>query len=394
MGTLVALIPRSAAAGPWNIEPKVGITGEYTSNPLLRAGQEDVAEEHVAALVDFPLRYDTDSVELTLQPSGRVSNSAGYSSLASNYAHFTGAAQFSNELGATVLRASAARDSSLYYSGTEVSGIGVRRDTASGGADWSRAVNERSQFQLDAGWTQVRYDQPPSLQGFLTDYRYYSASPAISRAMDERDSLNLLGSVGLYQSLDGITETKPANLQLGWTRALTEIWKLNASVGYSRSTNSEKTLFFGTLSSTQSGAVYSVVLTRQSERVGVSASASRSLTPTGFAFLSTQDNAHVDIGYTLSERWDFGLSGIYQKAVSPVQSLELGLRSGRETTVRYLSGSINADWHWTEQWVVTLSATRITDQYATAVIGPNPLISAGSTVLSVQFTRRFPRTEL
>lgn len=392
MGMLTALVTRTAAAGPWNIEPKVGVTGEYTTNPQLRA--VDVkAEEHVALLLDVPLRYDADAVEFSVRPSGRVSNSAGYSSLASNYLHLDSAAQFSNELGATVLHAGAARDSSLYYSGTAVSGVGVRRDTISGGADWSRAFTERSQIQVDASWTQVRYGQPSHLSGFLTNYRYFSAGPTISTSLDERDSVNLSGSAGRYQSLDGITESRPQNLQLGWTRDLSEIWRLDVSGGYSRSTNSQNT-FFGTLSYNQSGAIYSATLTRRGERIGVTALASRQLTPVGFAFLSRQDNVHLDISYTPSERWDFTLSGLYQKAVSPVQSLQTPMLGNRESTVRYVSGELTANWHWTEQWVISVRAARITDQYAIANVGPNPPVAVASTVLSVDFTRRFLRTEL
>src|SRR5580700_5360382 len=127
---LVALVSRSVSAGPWNIEPRIGVSADYSTNPQLRAF--DISSEaHVAGLVDLPLRYDGDAVEFTVRPYGRVSDSPGYGSLASNYVHLDSIAQFNGELGTTTVQAALARDSTLRYLGPLVNGVGVRRDTVS-----------------------------------------------------------------------------------------------------------------------------------------------------------------------------------------------------------------------------------------------------------------------
>jgi len=41
----------------------------------------------VAGLLDLTLSYDADGIEIVIRPNGRLSNSRGYSSLASNFAH-------------------------------------------------------------------------------------------------------------------------------------------------------------------------------------------------------------------------------------------------------------------------------------------------------------------
>ncbi len=112
MATLVAFLTRPATAEPWSIEPLVGVSGEYDSNPLLREFDFN-AEEHIAALVDLPVRYDADGFEYVFRPSGRFSNSAGYSSLASNYLHADSDVQFSGDRDTATLQAGMARDSSL-----------------------------------------------------------------------------------------------------------------------------------------------------------------------------------------------------------------------------------------------------------------------------------------
>ena len=94
-------------------------------------------------------------------------------------------------------------------------------------------------------------------------------------------------------------------MQLGFLKQLTEIWSLTASAGYSRANNEfhteEETIeIIGgepalvlipiSIKSTQTGSVYLVTLNRQSQLLTLSATASRLLTPTGFAFLSRQEN--------------------------------------------------------------------------------------------------------
>jgi hypothetical protein len=392
MGSGTVLLTPSAGAGPWSIEPRLGVASEYISNPLLQ-GTGAQAEENVAATVDLPLRYDTDSMEFQVRPNGRVTNRQGYSSLASNYEHLDAAAQVNSDLGAATLQGELARDSSLYYVGGLVNRIGVPRDSANTSVDWTHALTERQQVQLDASWTRVRYVEPISFNA-LVDYRYLSAGPTYSVAVTERNTLKILGSYGLYDSLNGITQSRSENLQMAFVRQLTEIWALTTSAGYSRSVNSQKvyeTFFFGTVflgeaKSNQNGAVYAATLTRQGELFNLSVGASRALQPTGFAFLSRQDSYNLNATYIRNERWDFGAKVTWLRAVNP-QEIAGAAVNGTQLTTRYLSAQLMANWHWTPQWTISLSAARITQQY-----GP-PTISAGSTNISLNFARQFLRTQ-
>jgi hypothetical protein len=400
MGMLTTLLVRTAGAGPWNIEPLVGVSTDFETNPLLHQfGSE--SEEHIAALLDFPLHYDGDATEFSVRPYGRLSNSQGYSSLASNYAHLDSTAQFTNELGSTTLQANVARDSSLYYVGALVSGIGVARNTESTAGDWNRLLTERSQLQFDVSWVKVHYDEPSvsAEQAYnLVDYRYLSGGPTFSYSVNEIDTFKLLANVGRYQSLDGITESKSDSLQAGFVHPLSEIWTLAINAGYSQSTNTEKVLdqllyyFYGvvsyeTFSSKQNGTVYTATVTRQGERVNLTGSISRALQPTGFAFLSRQDSINLAGTYTRSERWDFALGASWQRAISPQESAGVAQLNGNEFAVRYLNAQFTANWHLTPQWVATLRATRITQEY-----GP-PSVSGASSGLDIDITRHFLRTE-
>jgi hypothetical protein len=390
MGLLAASVAHPQEAGPWSIEPRLGVETDYASNPLLH--ETDVhAEEHIAATIDLPLRYDTNEWEFLLRPNGRITNSQGYATLASNYEHLDGAAQYNDELNSVALQGEAARDSSLYYIGGLLNRIGVPRDTGTTSADWTHMMTALTKFQLDASWMRVRYDEPAGVNA-LIDYRYWSAGPTFSVAMSERDTLKLLGSYGSYNSLNGLTESKSENLQLGFVRQLTEIWTLSTGAGYSRSVNSQKIYLFGfyflgTETSKQTGAVYSASLTRQGEKFSFSGGVSRALQPTGLAYLSTQDGVNVNGTYTHSEHWDFALSAAWLKALNPQVSAGLAQLNSRELTMHYLNTQLVANWHWTPQWIVSMAVTRLTQQY-----GP-PTVSAGSTGVSLSLVRQFLRTQ-
>jgi hypothetical protein len=389
---VIAASSRIAQAGPWSIEPRLGLSTDYETNPLLlqTGGQ---SEEHVAAVIDLPLRYDADELEFLLRPSGRLTNSQGYSSLASNYEHLDTAVQYTDELDSASLQGEVARDSSLYFIGGLINKLGVPRDTVQTSGDWSRSITELSELQLDASWQRVRYIEPADFNELL-NYRYWSAGPTWSVQVSERNTLKLLGSYGSYQALDEATSSTSDSIQLGFSRQMSEIWLLSTSAGYSRSINTQHTYFdyFGYLlplteKSNQDGTVYVAALTRQGERFNLNLAASRALQPTGFAFLSRQDSYNINATYTQSERWDFSASAAFLKALNPQVNAGQAQLNTREVTNRYLNTQVTANWHWTSQWTISLTATRITQQY-----GP-PTVSAASSGIAVTFIRRFLRTQ-
>jgi hypothetical protein len=388
MSGMLSIIAGSASAEPWSIEPRLGVSANYDTNPAL-IELNPSSEEHIAALVSLPLRYDGDGIVLSLSPSARISDSHGYSSLASNYAHVDGSAQFTSDVGSTTVHGELARDSSLYHVGGLVNGLGVRRDSASTGADWTRSLTERSSLQLDLDWTRVSYGQNPDL---LTDYKYLSAGPMFTYALTERDTVKVLSNLGRYQSLNGITESTSANLQLGFTRQLNELWTLSTTAGYSRSTNTEKffagPFFLGSLSSSLNGAVYAATLTHQNEHLNFSGGVSRSLQPLGFAYLSQQDTVNLAATYVRSERWDFLLTSIWNKALRPVPLSSQATLGAAGTEVRYAYVQLTAEWHWTPLWIISMHATRITQQSAP------PPYSAASSGVSVDIVRQFLRADL
>jgi hypothetical protein len=389
---MIAASSRTAQAGPWSIEPRLGLATDYETNPLLlqTGGQ---SEEHVAAIIDLPLRYDTDEVEFLLRPNGRLTNSQGYASLASNYEHLDTAIQYTDELDTASLQGEVARDSSLYFIGGLNNRVGVPRDNALTSGDWTHSLTERGQIEFDASWQRVRY-VAPALLNELVDYRYYSGGPSWVYTLSERNTLKLIGNYGYYQALNGTTQSTSENAQVAFVRQLTEVFTLSTSAGYSKSANTQHAVYdyFGfsipvTQKSNQDGTVYAASVSRHGEQLNFSAGVSRALQPTGLAFLSRQDSYTLTASYVHSERWDFQLSASYVRALNPQVIAGEAQFNATEQAEHYLNTQLTANWHWTPQWTVSMTATRISEQF-----GP-PTVSAASTGVSLTLFRQFLRTQ-
>jgi hypothetical protein len=367
-------------AGPWSAQPLIGVAAEYASNPELTASGGR-PETHAALFLDLPVNYDVDTLHFSVIPRVRYGGASGYSSVTSNYYHLDASAQYTDDFGSLTCTGSQYRDSSLLYAGELSNGIGVRRDTTAADANWLRAMSERMQFQFDVNTARTLYAQTTASTS-LVDYRYSSLSPALAYAVNERDTLRLIGSVGRYKSLDGFTNSNSDNLQLGFDHQLNELWKLTATAGYSKSTN-QYHYFFGTFSSTQTGGVYSANLTRQSDVLTVTASATRALMPTGYAFLSRQDSVIALANYNYSERWTFGASTTWQNEADPIVT-------GGTSRRRFYNGDVSASWRWTEQWTLTLHLSKIGQQYIQQL--GQPPVNPTSNDVRLQISRQFYRS--
>ncbi len=369
-----------AFAGPWSTQPLVGVAAEYASNPVLIA-VDPKSETHAALYLDLPVNYDLDTVHYAVTPRVRYSDATGYSSVTSNYWHLDASAKFEGERDTTTLIGALYQDSSLLYAGEVSNGIGVRRDTASVDLNWQHALSERAQFQLDGNEVRTRYSQSTQ-SGSLVDYKDAGVSPAVSYVVSELSTVRLLGGVSRYKSLDGFTDSNSGNLQLGLDHHIDELWTVSATAGYSKSTN-QYHFPLVTIDGSQKGVVYSVNLTRQSEALTATASASRSLTPTGVAFLTRQDTVKGLFNYSYTDRLSFAAGATWANIAQP-------LLAGGSSTRRFYNGDVSANWHWTEQWVVSLHVNKIGQQFS-AQPGQRS-VSPTSNGISLEISRQFYRT--
>jgi hypothetical protein len=367
-----------AKAGVWVTEPVLGLAAEYSTNPgLLYAAHS--SETHGAVLIDTPTTYHADSVSLSVQPSFRISDSSGYSSLASDYAHLTARGEIDSERNSVTVTGQIARDSSLYFNYGLNGSAGVRRDTSLTDVAWVRALTERLNFNFEVNSSRVLYGKSGGFTT-LTDYRYTNAAPSLAWRTSERTTLTLAGAAGLYASADLRTKSVNSNLELGFTRQITELWAFSANAGYSRETNTIGQYFgpylLGTFRATNTGTVFAANVTRQGRVLAVTATASRSLVPSGFSFLSLQNSYQLSFNYPRTERWTFDGHVRWLKSQEP-QIV------GPTADQSYLDLGLSAAWLFTEKWTLTLRASRLTAKYSP------PTINVGASGFTIQLSRRF-----
>jgi hypothetical protein len=390
LGAAVLGASLPAKAGVWGAQPNIGVAADYNSNPAL-LDLPSTAEKHGAFTLDAPTSYVGDAFKFSVLPSFRLSSSQGYSSIDSDYEHLTTSAEFDAERDVLTGSAGVARDSSLYHDYLLNGATGVRRDSVNGDLNWDHKLSERLDWDTDLNWSRVRYDEPQVAgAAVLTNYKYASVTPSLSWAQSELDKLTVTAVGGRYDSLDGKTESKSLNLQLGFTRQLTEIWSLTASGGYSRAQNraegavcDPQLLPFGlcfpipaTINSNQNGAIFAVNLARQTSLWYLDAIASRQLLPSGFAFLSRQDSYELKGSYTASARWTFSGDVHRIQYAQPIAG-------GGTSELKVTAESLSAAWLWSEHWTLTLSATHVLESYGVPRIRPSN--SGVTLMLSRQF---------
>ncbi|HMK86468.1 MAG TPA: hypothetical protein VK437_10970 [Steroidobacteraceae bacterium] len=380
----------SGMAGVWITTPDVGLAGEFSTNPGLLYVPH-TSETDGAILLDAPTAYHEDNESFTIQPSLRIADESGYSSLTSDYGHLTGVGEIDDELGSLIMTAQIARDSSLYYNYSLNGSQGVRRDTTSADIAWNRSLTERWSFNWDINSSRVIYGQATSFTT-LTDYHYSSATPGLSWNADERTVVKVLSSVGIYDSTNRETKSLNANAQLGVVRQLTESWTLTAAAGYSRENNlisgyEYVPVFVGPfligfrkvfvqLKSSENGTIFTANLTRKGELLSISAAATRSVVPTGFAFLATQTTYAVNFDYPRTERWTFDGS-VQRTTLKEPQEFSATINDS------YTSESLSAAWLMTEKWSLKLQVTHVNAHYSP------PFVNVASSGVSLQLTRQF-----
>ncbi len=276
------------------------------------------------------------------------------------------------------LTSQVAQDSSLYYQGGFNGSTGVKRDTLLGDLNWQHSFTERSNFGFEATSSRVNYGHSSNLLS-LVDYRYTSVTPSLSWNSSERTTLSVLGGGGFYNSTDGTTKSVNSNLQFGVARQVTELWAVNAKAGLSRETDTFYEYYgpylLDTFRSTTNGTVFTGTITRQGSRLNLNASASRSLVPSGYAFLSKQSAYTLGFQYLWTERWT--IIGHAQR-VSAVEEQAFGAPIDQT----FWNFGLSAAWMFTEKWTLSLTATKVSIRYSST-------FDAASTGLNLQLSRRF-----
>jgi hypothetical protein len=374
----------TSTAGVWILTPRIGIVGEYSTNPALLYAGRNSGVTGGALQIDAPISFQGDAIKLSVLPSIRQSNASGYSAVTSDYGHLKLAGQYSTPTSTLSASGAVTRDSSLAYNNLSSGTAGVRRDALSAELNWDQHLTERVEYQLDANTQRVNFGHSPGVSPLqLIDYEYSNAAPGLTWNSSPRNKVALTASISRYNSIDShdvfggryATESRSINLQLGFVRQLAELWTFSALGGYSRALNevdsNQYHLFFIPPNlilqivpvrnvSSQDGSIYAAQLNHKGTLLELSAVASRQLEPTGFAYLSRQDTYEINAAYTLSERWSFSVDArlVRHQNSTASQNAPNNFQDA-DVYTRYVTAAAN--WHWTERWIFSLAVSRVSE---------------------------------
>jgi hypothetical protein len=368
-----------AVAGTWGAEPTVALSADYGSNPRLLLTAVRAAEA-AAITVNLPATYQGDSETIDLRPSFRAAATHGDSGLISDFQNFDGALSRTGERYVLQAAASWHRDSTLNnpLENTSLLGASLRRREQSAQVSWKILLSERNQMSVSASWDQVKYT--PSYQQGLVDYNYPQASLQFSRELSERLRWQLGAGSARYQLSNKTYRTDSPFINTGFVEQLSEAWSLTGSIGASRQ---EARYQFGPYvfrRPPHTSTTFSLALERHDATRALSMSYSRSLQPSGYGAVLTQDVLSLSRHFTWSERWSGTASVSGTRQVDWQGRLAYGDR-------KFLAVDLATSWLWTEQWTVFFE------------VGYNqqrliPLPEASSTAAYLTFTRQFGRRTL
>jgi len=394
MALALVLANNPLCAGPLGVEPTLGLSAGYQSNPLFLADGRGTSET-LALLLHLPVTYSGDRVSFSLQPRFRAGATHGAVAPLADYQYFDSVWDDKGVLNEFTAKAGWHRDSTLYnpFEQSALGGSTLHRQEDTGSLDWRHQLSERSDLELFASEDQVHYGA--TVTPTLSSFNYGQGGAKFAHDLSERWQLTLEGGVSEFELRDQSYRTEAGYAQLDLSRRLSERWSLLASIGTS-SLRFRQTIEEFFLVPDDQGVLhlvlrqvdihtrghtgnYSLSLQREFQKWRLEVAASRALQPSGFGALATQDDVTVRLTGNRTERLTL-TAAIHGSRLSDSSGrLSLGNR-------RYYDANVTGDWRWTEHW--TLEA-----QLALYLQRPAPTLAmVRNAAAFLTLTREFGRT--
>jgi hypothetical protein len=178
----------------------------------------------------------------------------------------------------------------------------------------------------------------------LVNYDYGSASVAGKYSIREGSRMALSVTTSRLQVPNSpIYDKTTLSASMGLQQQFGPMWRAELSVGPSQVRR--------TSGPVESGVIYDLNLSRNSETVGFSLDLNRDLTPTGRGLLSRRESINLSLRRQIDERWDVSLQvyGARSHNLLPHGGLE-------QDALTYASGTVGVAWKMSPTWQLSCSA--------------------------------------
>jgi hypothetical protein len=226
---------------------------------------------------------------------------------------------------------------------------------------WSWFMTKLTQLQLTYSLSDVSYVNGESVG--LYDYRYSSLSAKLSYQLEIDTQIFLLPVYSVFRTSGTTSESKTTSYQVGVTRTFSETMNGTLSVG-GRDTSSEREVLVcklslgpsclqtaqETISSRDSGSVYSANLEKQFETVRLTAAASRSYEPSANAQLVITDSASISLSRPFTAKLTGKLDTLAYNYNYKNSSQTASVSNANDRRVYYIRPSLR--WQWAPEWIL------------------------------------------
>jgi len=410
--TLVMLgIPLAAAAAEWSAKPQVKLTTGYDSNIRMTASRHDAVWESSLA-PSIKLGVATETQGLTTDAgfavrrfTGGSGNESGSLLNREDY-HLNANAFHNSETTSLRFNVDYTRDSTLDSELDQgiISGIRVTRNYLAAGPSWYVMLTPLT--RVDASYTasNIRYENDNNSTSNLVDYDYHTASGSLSYRLTPRTQGLLAAGYTRYQP-DSNFESSSLSLQAGAETAISETLTVSVRAGQRR-TVSDTTVATGfcigadpgavfpgctggityptgltTTPVSSAAAVYSASVTKTLETGSLSASLTRSSSPSSTGELLDAIRLQITGEQRFSETLRSYLKLEY------AQNDTIASRTGQQGVDKrtYFRITPRVSWQWQQEW-------SLSGEYRFASIDRGNNDTANSN--SVFFTLRYQPLKL
>lgn len=330
-------------AAEWSYAPRMLWGVDHNSNRLFI---ENGPESQSANLqLDLLLRRATPTTAYTLQPRASWQRYTDNIYQDSNAQSLTAAGFWLMDRSSVSATAMWARDDTL---NNEIEDTGAftgssRRKSLSGGLTWSAQLSRRNTFQTQANYSDIKYTNDTFFDFFgfripirrLFGYRYPSLNAVESFQWSDRTSLTF-SAYGAKLLSDDRPDSDSYGADIGIKYALTDRLQLTFSGGMSlqSSEDSDETGYLGRLELLRTGKLGTWRLF-----------AKRSVQPSGYGLLTTQDEAGLVYDQRLTPRLSTSL------AARVLRSEDITLGNGEQNR-RYDRVEASLSWVATRSWQI------------------------------------------
>ncbi len=280
----------SALAAEWSAQPTFSSSVDHDTNRGL--GPEERGSQGAFLQADLLLRRATSTSSMWLRPHAgwqEYTNSVAQNQKSLSLA---GASAWSMDRNQFSAQASISRDNTLNNEANDTGALTgtSERNAKSASLAWSHVQSERRQLDVQLGYSDIRYENQQFLDFFglqipfvnLYGYKYPSLNLSETMRWSDRTSFQITSYANRLISRSDLGDSDSYGIRFGLTRALTEHYSLNASLGSSLQVND---------AGNEDGYIGRLGLDYIGDLSRWSVYGERSVSPSAFGYLVTRNEA-------------------------------------------------------------------------------------------------------